>query len=120
MTRQTVNVDPAVIAALGSRPAQVSRRTRNRRRRAAAAGRATLTLELNRDVVRLIQAVAEREELSPASLVNVMAKVFFEAYAAGEIDLGAYVQMSRSPRYLWKSAVTFEKLQHLAKGDGSK
>lgn len=117
MARQSVSVDPAVLAALSNRHQPVSKRVRARRRRSEAAGRTAMTLELNSDAVHLLRAVARREGISPASLVNVMTEVFLRAYAAGDVDVHRYVRMSRSPRYEWASDIDLSELMFLTKGE---
>lgn len=74
-------------------PAQKRRARRDQQRKRT-------TLELDPDVVRLIQAISEAEDVSPASVVNLLLVKALPAYAAGEIDFTEHTYPARG-RYLW-------------------
>ncbi len=104
MTRQAVDIDPAIAAILDEpeRRAQMRAMTPDQRRRARRrAGRKSVTYEMNADLVVIVREVADAMEISPAAVVNRLLLDALERYAGGEIDFEDYLKPSRSPRYLW-------------------
>lgn len=122
MTRQSVDLDPAVAALLG----QASRQSHNSRMHRTPAGqlraarttaRTSITLELNAELAAILRHTADDLGLSPASLADILLNHALLHLA--DIDLHSQIRESRSPRYLYVSAVSLNGLAaHVAQALG--
>jgi hypothetical protein len=130
MTRQTVNIDPAVAAILGESEQRAQMRTMTpaqRQRAQRQARRKSVTYEMHADLVAIVREIADAMEISPAAVVNRLLLDALRRYADGEIDFEDYLEPSRSPRYLWvvkidpkglRAAVAQRLAEELPDGDG--
>ncbi len=104
MTRQTVNIDPAVAAILGESEQRAQRRAMTpaqRQRAQRQAQRKSVTYEMHADLVAIVREIAEAMAISPAAVVNRLLLDALQRYADGEVDFEDYLRPSRSPRYQW-------------------
>jgi ribosome-binding protein aMBF1 (putative translation factor) len=113
MTRKAVELDPAVAALLDTAGRQAhSQRTRRtpagRLRAARATPRTSITLELNADLAQILRDTADALGLSYASLADIL--LAHALQHLNDIDLGSQIRESRSPRYLYVSAISLNGL----------
>lgn len=101
MTRQGVELDPAILAVLDDGDARATRKSKRAPRRPRQGQRRQKNFRLNPQIGRMIDLVAEVEGTSPAGVVDLFVARAVELYLTGEVDFNGSTVESRSPGQDW-------------------
>ncbi|WP_347243354.1 hypothetical protein [Thermogutta sp.] len=106
MTRRNPldGIDPAVASILGDaeRKQRIRRLPRDEQRKARRdAARERTTYEVDVTIKKAVEEIAEREGLSPSSVVILFLADGIRRYRSGKVSFYGLKKLSRSPRYEW-------------------